>query len=38
VINVGLVDWAHRGPAAAIVADVAVREERPEGLGEFVIR
>jgi acylphosphatase len=33
-----LADWAHRGPAAAIVADVAVREERPEGLGEFVIR
>jgi acylphosphatase len=33
-----LVDWAHRGPASAAVTDVAVREERPEGLGEFVIR
>jgi len=26
-----LVDWAHRGPAAAAVTGVAVREERPEG-------
>jgi acylphosphatase len=33
-----LVDWAHRGPAAAAVTGVAVREERPEGLGDFVIR
>ena len=33
-----LVDWAHRGPAAATVTGVAVREERPEGLGDFVIR
>ena len=33
-----LVDWAHRGPAAATVTGVAVREERPEGLGGFVIR
>ena len=33
-----LVDWAHRGPAAATVTGVAVREERPEGLGGFAIR
>jgi acylphosphatase len=33
-----LVDWAHHGPDAAAVTDVAVREERPEGLGPFVIR
>jgi acylphosphatase len=33
-----LVDWAHYGPRAATVTDVAVREERPEGLGSFVIR
>ena len=33
-----LVDWAHRGPSAATVTDVAVREERPEGLGGFAIR
>ena len=33
-----LVDWAHQGPAAASVTGVAVREERPEGLGDFMIR
>ena len=33
-----LVEWAHEGPAAATVTSVAVREERPEGLGSFVIR
>jgi acylphosphatase len=33
-----LVDWARHGPDAAAVTDVAVREERPEGLGPFVIR
>ena len=33
-----LVDWAHHGPDAATVTDVAVREERPEGLGHFVVR
>ena len=33
-----LLDWAHRGPGAATVTGVAVREERPEGLGDFVIR
>ncbi len=33
-----LVEWAHHGPAAATVTGVAVREERPEGLGDFAIR
>jgi len=33
-----LIDWARRGPRLAVVADVAVRPERPEGLGGFVIR
>jgi acylphosphatase len=33
-----LVDWAHRGPSAATVTGVTAREERPEGLGGFVIR
>lgn len=33
-----LVDWAHHGPAAATVTGVTVREERPDGLGDFVIR
>ena len=33
-----LVEWAYEGPAAATVTGVAVREERPEGLGSFVIR
>jgi len=33
-----LVEWAHDGPDAARVTGVTVREERPEGLGTFVIR
>ena len=33
-----LVDWAHQGPSSATVTSVTVREERPEGLGTFVIR
>ena len=33
-----LIEWAHHGPAAATVTGVAVREERPEGLGDFAIR
>ena len=33
-----LVEWAHDGPPAATVTGVAVREERPEGLGNFAIR
>ena len=33
-----LVDWARRGPRAAVVAGVSVQTERPEGLGAFQIR
>jgi acylphosphatase len=33
-----LVDWARRGPRAAMVADVSVQTEPPEGLGAFQIR
>jgi acylphosphatase len=33
-----LVDSAHQGPSSATVTSVTVREERPEGLGTFVIK
>ena len=33
-----LLDWARRGPGMAVVADVAVQPEQPEGLGTFQIR
>ena len=33
-----LVDWARRGPRLAVVSDVSVQPERPEGLGAFAIR
>jgi acylphosphatase len=33
-----LLDWAGRGPSMAVVADVAVRPEQPEGLSTFQIR
>ena len=33
-----LLDWARRGPRMAVVADVAVQPEQPEGLGTFQIR
>ena len=33
-----LVDWARHGPRAAVVADVSVQPEPPEGLGAFQIR
>lgn len=33
-----LVDWTRHGPAWAVVADVAVQAEQPEGLGTFQIR
>jgi len=32
-----LVDWAHRGPRLAVVDEVAVHAERPQGLGSFRI-
>jgi hypothetical protein len=32
------VDWTRRGPRLAVVDDVAVRAEQPEGLGDFLIR
>ena len=33
-----LVEWAHDGPDSARVTEVTVRDERPEGLGTFVIK
>ena len=33
-----LVDWARQGPSQAVVADVAVHAEQPEGLSTFLIR
>jgi acylphosphatase len=33
-----LVAWAHQGPSSAVVAEVVVRDEQPEGLTEFGIR
>lgn len=33
-----LVDWAGKGPRAAIVAHVDVRDEAPEGLSGFSVR
>jgi len=33
-----LVDWARRGPSLAVVVDVAVQAEQPEGLSTFLIR
>ena len=37
--NVGrLLDWAHRGPRMAVVQDVAVAPEPPEGLDAFRVR
>lgn len=33
-----LVNWARRGPRLAVVEDVAVRAEQPEGLADFLIR
>jgi acylphosphatase len=33
-----LVDWAHDGPGMAVVDDVAVQPEPPEGLAAFQIR
>jgi acylphosphatase len=33
-----LVDWTHRGPPAAAVADVILEVQQPEGLRAFVIK
>ena len=33
-----LLDWTRRGPLPAVVADVAVQAELPEGLDTFLIR
>jgi acylphosphatase len=33
-----LVDWAHRGPRLAVVEEVTVEPEPPEGLGAFLVR
>ena len=33
-----LVDWASHGPRLAVVSDVAVEAQQPEGLAAFVIR
>jgi acylphosphatase len=33
-----LVEWARSGPRLAVVDDVAVQSEPPEGLGAFLIR
>ena len=33
-----LVDWSHRGPRSAVVEDVDVAAEQPEGLRGFQIR
>ena len=33
-----LVDWARHGPRLAVVSDITVRAEQPEGLGTFAIR
>ena len=33
-----LVDWARHGPRLAVVSDITVQAEQPEGLGTFAIR
>jgi acylphosphatase len=33
-----LVDWARTGPRLAVVDDVAVQSEPPEGLAAFVVK
>ncbi len=33
-----LVDWTRRGPRLAVVYDITVQAEPPEGLGTFVVR
>jgi acylphosphatase len=33
-----LVDWVHNGPRWAVVDDVAVQSEPPEGLAAFLVK
>jgi acylphosphatase len=33
-----LVDWSRHGPRLAVVSDITVQAEPPEGLGSFTIR
>ena len=33
-----LVDWSRHGPRLAVVSDITVQAEAPEGLGAFTIR
>lgn len=33
-----MINWCHQGPAAAVVKDVAVEYEEPEGLNHFGYR
>ena len=33
-----LVDWSAHGPRLAVVSDITVQAEPPEGLGAFTIR
>ena len=33
-----LVDWSRHGPRLAVVSDITVHAEPPEGLGAFTIR
>ena len=33
-----LVEWARHGPDLAVVTDVAIEAERPEGLRAFLVR
>lgn len=33
-----LVDWTRRGPRLAVVSDITVQAEQPEGMGTFAIR
>jgi len=32
-----VLDWARHGPRLAVVSDVAVQAEQPQGLGAFSI-
>ena len=34
----GIINWCHKGPSAAVVKDVTVEYEEPEGLNGFETR